>query len=84
MKHLLLKMGIAVLSVAISGMVWLLLTVPLNKTSISFLQTILFYVSPVTYIGWFLFGYLCIFFYTAILKFFQKVQQRNHQGQVLT
>ena len=83
MKHLLLKIGIAVLSVAISGMVWLLLTVPLNKTSISFLQTILFYVSPVTYFGWLLFGYLCIFFYTFILKFIAKLGVPSEGAEVV-
>ena len=71
------KMIAATLSAASAKGLWFLLLFLLQKTKVGFLQTISFFVSQFSILGWFLFGYLCIYFYLSLLPFLLKGRAQN-------
>jgi len=72
MKFLFLKIIVAIFSVGVAKGLWFSFLALLIKTGPLFAKAAVF-ISQFNYFGWLLFGYLCIFFYTAILKSFAKM-----------
>ena len=62
------KILAAFFSVSIAGLLWLGLILLLKNSKISPLQTLAFYISHLTFIGWLLFGLLSIMIYLRLAQ----------------